>query len=99
MHNKKLFDLIGAMGVRMNGVCEGFQILRHITSSDWLLYLREVLEFRLSEETNQHTLRKDALHLVDIDGHIIKADATLYKEVYTVGKKMFHKLYVTFSMS
>ena len=74
----------------MNGVCEGFQVLRHMRSKDWLLFMEELLKFRLDGNTNQAKLSSDALHLVDIDGNIIRSDTHIYKEVYSVGKKNFH---------
>jgi hypothetical protein len=97
-HNKRLFDMIGGFGIRLNGMCEGFQILRHISSRDWVLYLKEVLQFRLNDNCNEVMLSENSLHLLDINGRIITDQVKLYKEVYTVGKKMWHHLYVIFLM-
>ena len=88
--------MIGGFGIRLNGVCEGFQVLRHISSPNWVVHLKEVLELRLNRNCNEITLTPNSLNLLNINGTIISSRTKMYKNVYRINKKLYHELYIVF---
>ena len=95
-HNKLLQDLIGGLKVKLSGSLEGFQVLKHMTSKNWLSYLREMLQFRLGFTRNGTCMSPESLHLLDSKKKIIKTGVKLFKKIYRRDEKVFHKIYTVF---
>jgi hypothetical protein len=75
---------------------EGFQVLKHITSANWITYLKEVLRFRLDPGKNGVTLSEESLHLLDSGHQEIRTTVKMFKKVYKQGNKIYHKIYTVF---
>jgi hypothetical protein len=95
-HNKLLLELIGRVRIKIGTPLEGFQVLKHITSRNWITYMKEMLRFRLDSTGNGVVLSEESLHLLDCSQKEIKTKVKMFKKVYKDGNKIFHKVYTVF---
>jgi hypothetical protein len=95
-HNKLLLELIGRTRIKIGSPLDGFQVLKHITSGNWITYLKEVLRFRLDPTKNGVSLSEESLFLLDTAQKEIKREVKMFKKVYKDGDKIFHKIYTVF---
>jgi hypothetical protein len=95
-HNKLLLELIGRVRIKIASPLEGFQVLKHISSRNWITYMKEVLRFRLDSTKNGVTLSEESLHLLDSSHKEIKTKVKMFKKVYKYGNKTRHKIYTVF---
>lgn len=95
-HNKLLLELIGRSRIKIGSPLDGFQVLKHIVSGNWINYLKEVIRFRLDPRGNGVSLSEESLYLLDSGQKEIKREVKMFKKVYKDGNKIFHKIWTVF---
>jgi hypothetical protein len=95
-HNKLLLELIGRSGIKIGSPLNGFQVLKHIVSGNWITYLKEVIRFKLDPGRNGVSLSEESLYLLDSGQKEIKREVKMFKKVYKDGNKIFLKIWTVF---
>ena len=92
-HNKILQDMIDVKKIGLDGKFQGFNVLNHFKSSNWVLYIKLLLEFQTDHKVSERLFPKEAQYLEDIYGNVLKYRIKAFKKVYFRYNVLYHETY------